>query len=170
MSHPEATHQERGFPKATISWRYSDGDRQHFRVLSDPDGRSRAAEGLPVLDWWLTSEAFNERYAPLPSTVEGNALIPESDETLLELDERRRVSLGRVAKHRRYLVRTHRDGTIVLTPAAVLPAKGLDRRPCHTDLREADYRIVNRYTGRRVGASDPDSMTVCADCGEEIEL
>jgi hypothetical protein len=43
-------------------------------------------------------------------------------ETMLELDERRRVSLGKIGKpeHRRYLVTEQPDGTIILTPAAVI--------------------------------------------------
>ncbi len=41
---------------------------------------------------------------------------------LLELDERRRASLGRIGRpeHRRYLVAEEPDGTIVLTPAVVM--------------------------------------------------
>jgi hypothetical protein len=41
---------------------------------------------------------------------------------LLELDDRRRVSLGKIGKpeHRRYLVTEEPDGTIILTPAAVV--------------------------------------------------
>lgn len=44
------------------------------------------------------------------------------DDILLELDERRRGSLGRIGRkeHRRYLVTEEPDGTIVLTPAVVL--------------------------------------------------
>jgi hypothetical protein len=40
---------------------------------------------------------------------------------LVELDSRRRVSLGKLAAHDRYLVRVESDGTIVLTPAQVVP-------------------------------------------------
>lgn len=41
---------------------------------------------------------------------------------VLELDERRRASLGRIgrAEHRRYLVSEEPDGTIVLRPAVVM--------------------------------------------------
>jgi hypothetical protein len=44
------------------------------------------------------------------------------DEVVLELDYRRRVSLGRVGRreHRRYLVTEEPDGTLILTPAVVL--------------------------------------------------
>ena len=42
---------------------------------------------------------------------------------LLELDSRRRVALGRVGNpdHDRYLVDEHPDGTLVVTPAVVMP-------------------------------------------------
>ncbi len=43
-------------------------------------------------------------------------------EVLVEVDERRRIGLGRVgaAEHERYLARREPDGTIVLTPAVVM--------------------------------------------------
>jgi len=43
-------------------------------------------------------------------------------EMMLELDDRRRASLGKIGKpeHRRYLVTEQPDGTIILTPAAVI--------------------------------------------------
>lgn len=45
------------------------------------------------------------------------------DRVLIELDGRRRASLARLGRpeHRRYLARVESDGTIVLTPAAVVP-------------------------------------------------
>lgn len=43
-------------------------------------------------------------------------------QTLLELDARRRISLGALATYDRYLVEVQDDGTIVLTPAVVIPA------------------------------------------------
>jgi len=39
---------------------------------------------------------------------------------LLEVDSRRRISLGSLAEHDRYLVDVEEDGTIVLTPAVVM--------------------------------------------------
>jgi hypothetical protein len=44
------------------------------------------------------------------------------DEVLLELDERRRASFGKLGKpeHRRYLAAEQPDGTIILTPAVVM--------------------------------------------------
>jgi hypothetical protein len=43
-------------------------------------------------------------------------------DVLIELDDRRRVSLGKVGRpeHRRYLVHEESDGTLVLHPAVVL--------------------------------------------------
>jgi hypothetical protein len=41
---------------------------------------------------------------------------------LLEVDSRRRVSLGPLAKSELYLVEVEEDGTIILTPAVVVPA------------------------------------------------
>lgn len=43
---------------------------------------------------------------------------------MIELDARRRTSLGKVGRkeHDRYLVDEQPDGTIVLTPAIVVPA------------------------------------------------
>lgn len=47
--------------------------------------------------------------------------MTDSD-VMLELDERRRASLGRIGRpeHNRYLVTEEPDGTIVLRPAVVL--------------------------------------------------
>lgn len=44
------------------------------------------------------------------------------EEALIELDDRRRAHLGRVGnpEHRRYLVRTQPDGTMIFTPAVVM--------------------------------------------------
>lgn len=44
-------------------------------------------------------------------------------EVLIELDERRRVSLGKIGRpeHRRYLAHEEPDGTLVFVPAVVVP-------------------------------------------------
>ncbi|MGH3504799.1 MAG: hypothetical protein ACRDQA_28475 [Nocardioidaceae bacterium] len=41
-------------------------------------------------------------------------------DTLIELDDRRRVSLGKLGRHQRYLAHEEPDGTLVLTPAAIM--------------------------------------------------
>jgi hypothetical protein len=40
--------------------------------------------------------------------------------TLVELDDRRRISLGKIGRHSRYLVHEEDDGTIILEPAVVM--------------------------------------------------
>ena len=40
---------------------------------------------------------------------------------VLEVDSRRRVSLGKLGSHDMYLAHTEVDGTIILTPAVILP-------------------------------------------------
>jgi len=44
-------------------------------------------------------------------------------DVLIELDERRRVSFGKIGQpdHRRYLAHEESDGTLVLVPAVVVP-------------------------------------------------
>ena len=42
--------------------------------------------------------------------------------SMLTVDSRRRISLGPLAEYARYLVDVEEDGTIVLTPAVVMPA------------------------------------------------
>jgi hypothetical protein len=46
---------------------------------------------------------------------------------LLQLDGRRRVSLGALATHAYYLAEVADDGVITLTPAEVVPLTGEDR-------------------------------------------
>lgn len=57
-------------------------------------------------------------------------------EILIELDERRRITLGKLGRHQRYLAHEESDGTLVLTPAAVMT--------------EAQARLL----------CDPDVMTI----------
>lgn len=46
-----------------------------------------------------------------------------TNEVLVELDDRRRVYLAKVGRSsdKRYLVRTEPDGTMIFTPASVVP-------------------------------------------------
>jgi hypothetical protein len=55
--------------------------------------------------------------------------MTDDERILIELDGRRRASLARLGRpeHRRYLARVEPDGTIVLTPARVVPADELAR-------------------------------------------
>ncbi len=39
--------------------------------------------------------------------------------TMVELDEQRQLSLDKVGRHSRYLVREERDGTLIFEPATV---------------------------------------------------
>jgi hypothetical protein len=50
---------------------------------------------------------------------------------LIELDARGRASLARLGRpeHRRYLARVEADGTIILTPATVVPVRGASGEP-----------------------------------------
>lgn len=41
-------------------------------------------------------------------------------ETIVELDDRRRPSLGKIGRHSRYLVREEDDGTLIWQPAVVM--------------------------------------------------
>lgn len=43
-----------------------------------------------------------------------------SRDVVIELDDRRRVSMGKIGRHDRYLVHEHDDGTLVLEPAVIL--------------------------------------------------
>ncbi len=43
-----------------------------------------------------------------------------SKSAVIELDDRRRASLGKFGRHDRYLIREQEDGTLILEPAVVL--------------------------------------------------
>lgn len=47
---------------------------------------------------------------------------------LIEVDSRRRIHLGDMGKHHRYLAHTEPDGTIILTPAVVVPVSELEKK------------------------------------------
>ena len=49
-----------------------------------------------------------------------------TEDTLLEIDSRKRLALGRLAHHDRYLVHEESDGTLILTPAEVMPKQEAD--------------------------------------------
>lgn len=63
--------------------------------------------------------------------------------TLIELDDRRRASLGKVGRHNRYIAREEEDGTVILEPAVILTefeAKVLGSPGVVEKLRESQSR------------------------------
>jgi hypothetical protein len=64
-------------------------------------------------------------------------------DVLIELDERRRVSLGKIGRpeHRRYLAHEEPDGTLVFVPAVVVP-ESQSRLLANHDLVEQIERTV----------------------------
>ena len=72
---------------------------------------------------------------------------------LVEVDRRRRVTLGQHPRHQRYLITSECDGTVILTPALVvseLEARPL-RRPdliekVRADLAAPETRMKRRRT------------------------
>ncbi len=66
----------------------------------------------------------------------------ETDSAIMvELDEQRRLSLDKVGRHSRYLVREERDGTLIFEPAIVLTefeARVLANEEIMAALRETD--------------------------------
>jgi len=70
---------------------------------------------------------------------------------LVEVDSRRRVTLGQHARHQRYLITSESDATVILTPAVVVSEleAGLLRRPdliekVRADLAEPETRMKRR--------------------------
>jgi hypothetical protein len=75
---------------------------------------------------------------------------------MVELDERRRLSLGKVGRHSRYLVREERDGTLIFEPAVVLTefeARVLANEEIMTQLRDNETDRGQRRPRTRRGAS-----------------
>jgi hypothetical protein len=50
--------------------------------------------------------------------------MSDDEPDVVEVDARRRISLGRRATHSRYIITVEDDGVIVLTPAVVVPVTG----------------------------------------------
>lgn len=63
--------------------------------------------------------------------------------SLLEVDGRRRISLGALAEHDRYLAHVEEDGTIILTPAVVLPLAEARLHAAADTAREVDEFLEN---------------------------
>lgn len=82
---------------------------------------------------------------------------------LLEVDDQGRVDLSGLAQHRRYLAHKEHDGTIILTPAAVLPQAELDRllAAAHGDnMVEIEISQRTRAELERVAADDLGGVTL----------
>jgi hypothetical protein len=69
--------------------------------------------------------------------------------SLLEVDARRRISLGPLATHDLYLVEVEDDGTIVLTPAVVLSATEARFQAATETSRKVDEFLDNPEVGSR---------------------
>jgi len=96
--------------------------------------------------------------APMPLWYCGTATPPPSDgrnpmvderKGLLELDSRRRISLGSLARHDRYLVDVEEDGTIVLTPAVVMSVVEARLHAATETSKRIDEFLDNPETGVR---------------------
>jgi hypothetical protein len=48
---------------------------------------------------------------------------------VIDVDSRKRASLGRLARHERYIGEVSDDGVITLTPAKIVPLPPTRRRP-----------------------------------------
>jgi hypothetical protein len=70
-------------------------------------------------------------------------------QSLLEVDSRRRISLGQLAEHDRYLVEVEEDGTIILTPAVVMPAAQARLLAATDTSRHIDEFLDHPETGSR---------------------
>lgn len=70
-------------------------------------------------------------------------------QSVLEVDSRRRISLGPLAEHDRYLVEVEEDGTIVLTPAVVISAAQARLLAAAETSRRIDDFLDHPETGSR---------------------
>jgi hypothetical protein len=70
-------------------------------------------------------------------------------QSVLEVDSRRRISLGLLAEHDRYLVEVEEDGTIVLTPAVVMSAAQARLFAAVETSRKVDEFLDHPGTGSR---------------------
>jgi hypothetical protein len=71
----------------------------------------------------------------------------EARRSLLEVDSRRRISLGSLAEHDRYLVDVEADGTIILTPAVVMSAAEARLHAATETSRTIDEFLDNPQVG-----------------------
>lgn len=69
--------------------------------------------------------------------------------SLLEVDTRRRISLGPLAEHDRYLAQVEEDGVIILTPAVVMSAAEARLYAATETSRKIDDFLDHPETGVR---------------------
>jgi hypothetical protein len=74
-------------------------------------------------------------------------------DVLIEVDERRRLSLGRVGRpeHRRYIAHEEPDGTVVLVPAVVVPEAQLRLLENRELVEQIERTVTNPETRVRRG-------------------
>jgi hypothetical protein len=74
-------------------------------------------------------------------------------EVLIELDERRRASLGKVGRpeHRRYLAHEEPNGTLVFVPAVVVPESEARLLANHDLVEQIERTITDPSTRVRRG-------------------
>ncbi len=87
---------------------------------------------------------------PLRGSRVYNASVTDTDtDTLLEVDNRRRVTL-RIGRHSRYLAHEEPDGSLVLVPAVVIPEheQRLLARPDLLEQFEANRQDPSRLVRR----------------------
>lgn len=75
--------------------------------------------------------------------------MAQNSEILLEVDARRRVSLGSLALHDRYLATVEDDGTIVLQPAIVVSVAQARLNAAPETGQKIDDFLANPETGVR---------------------
>lgn len=73
----------------------------------------------------------------------------QGGELLLEIDTRRRLSLGSLATHDRYLASVEADGTIVLTPAVVMSVAEANLHAATATAQAIDDFIEDPSSGTR---------------------
>jgi hypothetical protein len=73
-------------------------------------------------------------------------------EVIVELDERRRASLGKVGRpeHRRYLA-TEKDGVITLTPIRILTEADIERLGIRELVDQVERSVKDPTAGSRRG-------------------
>lgn len=61
---------------------------------------------------------------------------------VLEVDTRRRVTLGKLAEHNMYIVDVEPGGVITLTPAVVVPRPGRGTVPPNLEFANVEQKVT----------------------------